>query len=305
MDEIQKVICILGPTATGKTDIALELSEILPVKIISVDSAMIYRGMDIGTSKPSTLTLDKYPHGLIDILDPIETYSVGRFLVDVQVEIQQAFKEKLIPLLVGGTMMYFNALQKGIAKLPTGNQEMRDKLVGQAKEIGWEEMHKKLSEFDEVSYTKIKSTDTHRTLRALEVYYLTGTPISEFITVKPEYDFDLKYFGILPTDREQLHANITARATHMLASGFVEEVTALREKNDLSLELPSMKSVGYRQIWEFLDNEYSYNEMQAKLIAATRQLAKRQMAWLRKWDDISLCDNASRLKAKILSYIEV
>ena len=202
------IVCLLGPTASGKTQLGYNIADTIPCEIISVDSAMIYNGMNIGTSKPDQDELVNYPHKLIDIIEPNEIYSVGDFLDNVQTEIERAIAKNKVPLLVGGTMMYFNALQNGIAKLPAANPEIRNKIIKDAETYGWETMHQKLQDIDPVSYQKLNPADTQRIQRALEVFYITHKPISDFVVSKPKYNFNSFYFGLFPQNRATLHETI-------------------------------------------------------------------------------------------------
>ncbi len=274
----------MGPTASGKTDLASELVETFPFEIISVDSAMIYRGMDIGTAKPDHELLARAPHHLIDILDPTESYSAAQFYEDAERLCQDIRARGKIPLLTGGTMMYFNALQKGIAKLPEANEELRMQLLQQAKNLGWPAMHARLSKFDKETASRIHPHDAQRIQRALEVYELTGKPWSELIK-QPSTQASHHFINVIlmPNDRSWLHNRIALRFEQMLAQGFLEEVKTLVRKWALDLSHPAMKSVGYRQALMHLQGEMDYETFITKGIAATRQLAKRQMTWLRHW----------------------
>ncbi len=297
------IICLLGPTASGKTNLAYELVNHFPCDIISVDSAMVYRGMDIGTNKPTQQELKQYPHKLIDIRDPLDAYSAGDFIKDANLEINQSLANKRTPLLVGGTMMYFNALINGMANLPEANPAIREEILNDAKKEGWMNMHSRLKSIDQKSYHSIKPTDGQRISRALEVYYSAKKPISEFETIKPEYTFDIHCFGLFPQDRKALHAAIGARFELMLKLGLVEEVKMLYNRGDLNIELPSIRSVGYRQVWQYFDNQLTLDEMQEKVIVATRQLAKRQLTWLRSWQDITLLDETVKPFEKISEWL--
>ncbi|NQY41724.1 MAG: tRNA (adenosine(37)-N6)-dimethylallyltransferase MiaA [Legionellales bacterium] len=294
------VLGILGPTATGKTDLACNIANIAPVQIISVDSSMVYRGMDIGTAKPSKKILEKYPHKLINIRDPQESYSAGDFLEDALVSIRDSLNCGKTPLLVGGTMLYFHVLQNGLSQLPKRNTDIREELAKRAKKLGWESLHAELAEIDPESFQKIKPTDKQRIQRALEVYSLTNKPLGSFQLSKPNYEFEIKLFGIVPSERSIIHQNIENRFKDMLKMGLIEEVNKLYETPGLCLDLPSIRSVGYRQIWQYLSGELTYNEMVQQATAATRQLAKRQLTWLRRWDDINIFDNIHGLQEEII-----
>lgn len=277
------VICLMGATATGKTDLAVDISERLSVEIISVDSALIYRDMNIGTAKPDADLLKKAPHFLIDIIDPTESYSAWDFVQDSRRLIDEISQRGNIPLLVGGTMMYYHVLEKGLNQLPEADQAIRSRLDKEARQIGWSGMHDRLAEIDSISANRIKPGDSQRIQRALEVFEISGVPLSELRASKTQgYQGKLHKILLKADDRPQLHARIDQRFHEMLEQGFVDEVAALRERGDLNLSMPSMRCVGYRQVWQYLDGDISEHEMIGKAIAATRQLAKRQITWLRK-----------------------
>ncbi len=277
------VPAIMGPTASGKTRLALALAEQWPVEIISVDSALVYRGMDIGTAKPTPAERARVPHHLIDILDPAETYSASAFVKDVVRLVDAIRARDRIPLLVGGTMMYFNALQKGLAELPEADPAVRAHL-----QEAWMEdpsrLHARLKAVDPDAAARIRPGDPQRLIRALEVYELTGRPLSELQreTTQVHHALKLIKVGLIPEDRGQLHAMIEKRFDAMLEQGFEEEVRALYARGDLHPGLPSIRAVGYRQMWHYLAGEYDWATMRNKGIVATRQLAKRQLTWLRK-----------------------
>lgn len=291
-DKRKKIICVMGPTASGKTQLAIDLVQKFPCEIISVDSAMVYRGMDIGTAKPDAETLKIAPHRLIDICDPADAYSAGRFRVDALREIDDIHAAGKIPLLVGGTMMYFRVLLQGIAELPRANDEIRDALTARAQREGWEKLHAELANIDPVAAAKIHANDAQRIQRALEVYQVTGKRISEIQRddTDPLAGFDILQIGLMPSIRANLHARIAQRFQIMLDTGFMDEAKKLYERGDLSPELPSIRSVGYRQAWEYLVGNIDENTMRESAIAATRQLAKRQMTWLRTWPECHLID---------------
>ncbi len=282
----------MGPTASGKTALAVELVRHYPCEIISVDSAMVYRGMDIGTAKPNAEILNMAPHRLIDCVDPAEIYSAGQFCRDALREIQDILAHQRIPLLVGGTMLYFRALLQGLAKLPGRDDKLREQLQQRAAQEGVAALHAELALVDPQAAARIQVNDRQRIQRALEVYYLTGKPISawqrEETSTSSNYHFT--QLALMPTNRAQLHARIAERFQQMLALGLIEEVRKLVERGDLSADLPSIRSVGYRQVWAYLQGEISYEVMCEKVIIATRQLAKRQMTWLRSWPDVRLID---------------
>ncbi|MGB5455837.1 MAG: tRNA (adenosine(37)-N6)-dimethylallyltransferase MiaA [Gammaproteobacteria bacterium] len=277
-------VFIMGPTATGKTDLAIALADALPLDIISVDSAMVYRGMDIGSAKPDQQTLERAPHRLIDICDPAEAYSAGRFRHDAMNEMSDISSAGRIPLLVGGTMLYFRTLQQGIADLPDADPAIRQRLEHQASIKGWQYMHNRLQRIDPDAGRRIHPNDPQRIQRALEVYEITGRTLTGFW--REHRDGQLRYrsvkLALMPPDRIDLRSIIERRFDTMLASGLVEEVERLYQRDDLNLEIPAIRAVGYRQIWAMLNGSYNFNTMREKAIIATAQLAKRQMTWLRK-----------------------
>ncbi|MEM7401045.1 MAG: tRNA (adenosine(37)-N6)-dimethylallyltransferase MiaA [Pseudomonadota bacterium] len=279
----------MGPTASGKTDLALSMADEFPCEIISVDSVMVYRDLNIGSAKPSQEILQNYPHHLVDIIDPEESYSVANFCNDALSLINQSHVNKKIPLLVGGTMLYFNALLHGLSKMPSANQKVRNDISQQADDLGWEALHKKLKQIDPNSAERIHPNDPQRIQRALEVYELTGTPISEWHAETKSFELGSKILklALIPEDRADLHRRIEQRFDHMLAEGFIEEVRELRNREMIHAELPAMRSVGYRQVWAYLDDKYDAKEMREKAIVATRQFAKRQLTWLRSEADLN------------------
>lgn len=303
-----RVLFIMGPTASGKTDLGLRLAAHRDVALISVDSALIYRQMDIGTAKPDAQTLRQYPHALIDILDPTEAYSAADFVEDATREIENALEQNKLPVLVGGTILYFKALAEGLAKLPEANPELRAQLEAEAAEKGWPAMHAKLAELDPLSGTRLKPLDSQRIQRALEVVLLTGRSIESFWQEQAEkvLPWDLLPLALMPMDRAELHRRIALRYDLMLEQGFKAEVETLRARGDLHLGMPSMRCVGYRQMWQHLDGELTESEMVDKAVVATRQLAKRQMTWLRGWDG-AICvdplDKSEDLVAQTLRQI--
>lgn len=276
----------MGPTASGKTALACELVTRYPFEIISVDSAMIYRDMNIGTAKPTLQERQTAPHHLIDIKDPIESYSAAQFCTDTLSLCEEIIKKGKIPLLVGGTMMYFNALQKGLSTLPEAEPIVRQQLEDEAALCGWPVLHQKLVHIDPESAARIHAHDAQRIQRALEVYYLTGKTLSSFLNQeheKPDYHF--VNFILFPEQRAWLHERIAQRFDQMLVEGFIEEVKQLQQKWNLTMNLPAMRCVGYRQALEYLQDDTDYSLMREKGIAATRQLAKRQLTWLRHWGE--------------------
>lgn len=285
------VFCIMGPTASGKTALACELLSHAPFELISVDSAMIYRGMNIGTAKPSPQELEKAPHHLIDIIDPIESYSAAQFCTQASELCDSILKKGAIPVLVGGTMMYFNALQKGLSVLPEADESLRQQLDEEALAHGLSALHKKLECVDPKAAARIHPHDAQRIQRALEVFYTTGMPLSDLLAQKSDQSkYHFINIALFPQNRAWLHERIAKRFAEMLAGGFVDEVQGLITQWDLHQNMPSMRCVGYRQVLGYLGGEYDASMMQEKGIAATRQLAKRQLTWLRSWDDALFYD---------------
>lgn len=285
MDKKPLALFLMGPTASGKTGLALQLATKIPCEIISVDSALIYRGMDIGTAKPTAGELAIVPHHLIDIKDPAESYSAADFRNDALTLMQQICAKGKIPLLVGGTMLYYKALLEGLSPLPQANAEIRAQIEKQAQQIGWQGLHQQLAVIDPQSAQRIHPNDPQRINRALEVYYLTGKSLTELTEQKGEpLPYRLLQFAITPKERTILHQRIELRFQQMLEQGFQQEVEKLFARKDLHLNLPSIRCVGYRQMWEFLQGKYDFAEMKYRSICATRQLAKRQITWLRGWN---------------------
>ena len=277
-------IFLMGPTASGKTDLAIKLRQQLPVEVISVDSALIYRGMDIGTAKPSKAELALAPHRLIDICDPAESYSAANFRTDALREMQEISAQGKIPLLVGGTMLYYKALLEGLSPLPSADEKVRSEIEAKAALIGWGGLHQELSKIDPISAQRINPNDSQRINRALEVFYLTGKTLTELTAQKGEaLPYDILQFAIAPEQREVLHLRIEQRFHKMIELGFQQEVEKLYRRPDLNENLPSIRCVGYRQMWEYLRGDYDHDEMVFRGICATRQLAKRQITWLRGW----------------------
>jgi tRNA dimethylallyltransferase len=276
-------VFLLGPTASGKTALAVELVQKFPLEIVSVDSAMIYRGMDIGTAKPDAATLEIAPHRLIDIVDPTERYSAGRFRQDALRHMAEITAGGKVPLLVGGTMLYFKALAEGLSRLPTADPVLRGKLDARAAVEGWPALHAGLARLDPETAARLKPTDAQRIQRALEVCMLAGEPMSAVL--RRERGAALPYralqLALIPADRAELHRRIARRFEAMLAAGLVGEVRGLRARYPLHADLPSMRCVGYRQVWQYLEGEFDHAALAEKGIAATRQLAKRQLTWLR------------------------
>lgn len=275
---------LMGPTASGKTDLAIALRQQLPVEVISVDSALIYRGMDIGTAKPSQAELELAPHRLIDILDPAESYSVMNFREDALREMAEITAQGRIPLLVGGTMLYYKSLLDGLSPLPSADPSIRAQIEAKAEQIGWSGLHHILSQIDPVAAERINPNDSQRINRALEVFYISGKTMTELTASQGEgIPYDIIQFAIAPQDRAVLHQRIEQRFHKMIDLGFEQEVRKLYERGDLSVDLPSIRCVGYRQMWEYLAGQISLDEAIFKGICATRQLAKRQITWLRGW----------------------
>lgn len=282
------VVAIMGPTASGKTAAALEIANSIPSEIISVDSALVYRGMDIGTAKPTDEERASVPHHLIDILDPLDSYSVMQFRQDAIRLAADIVARGRLPLLVGGTMLYFKGLKDGLDTLPQADADLRAALDAEAAVIGSPAMHQRLAQLDRITAARLKPNDAQRIQRALEIIMLTGQPMSALLALAPktELPFDLLSIALEPSDRAALHARIATRFDAMLkGGGLINEVKVLRARGDLHPGLPSMRCVGYRQSWEYLDGAYGLAELRDKGIAATRQLAKRQLTWLRSMPD--------------------
>lgn len=302
-----KIVCLMGPTASGKTGLAVELASQHGYDIISVDSALVYRGMDIGTAKPDAATLAQAPHRLIDIIDPAESYSAADFVADVKVEVADILAQGKTPLLVGGTMMYFNALQKGLAPMPAANAELRQALALQIEQQGLGSLHAELTRVDPVSAERISPNDPQRLQRAVEVYRLTGKTMTQLWAeqAQQELPFELINIAVMPEDRSTLHQRIETRFVQMMEQGFLAEVEALYQRKDLTIDMPSVRCVGYRQLWQYLDGEGTLEDAIFKGIVATRQLAKRQHTWLRGWEDLAIFDSLqSDLLGQTLKYLE-
>lgn len=296
----------MGPTASGKTDLAITMVKHFPCDIISVDSAMVYRGMDIGTAKPSAEVLAQAPHRLIDIRDPAHTYSVGQFYRDALAEIQAIQSAGRIPLLVGGTMLYFHSLQQGLSELPPANPQMRQRLNSEAEEIGWPAMHQRLAEIDPQAAQRIHPNDAQRIQRALEVYEVSGDTMTAWCAkATAQLVPPIIKLVIAPAQRSILHARIAQRFHAMLEQGFIEEVRGLFMRGDLNPDLPAMRCVGYRQVWRYLAGELDYASLPEKAIIATRQLAKRQLTWLRAQTEAHWFDSLEpNVTEQVLKWLE-
>ena len=302
MHKKPQAIFLMGPTASGKTDLAIALRQTLPVEVISVDSALIYKGMDIGTAKPSQAELALAPHRLIDILDPAESYSAMNFRADALKEMADITASGRIPLLVGGTMLYYKALIEGLSPLPSADPNIRAEIEQRAEQQGWSALHQELLKIDPVAGTRINPNDSQRINRALEVFYITGKTMTELTAEQGEsLPYDVLQFAIAPQERAVLHERIEQRFHKMIALGFEEEVKKLYERPDLHIDLPSIRCVGYRQMWEYLQGEISLDEAIFKGICATRQLAKRQITWLRSWQsELTWLDSLAPEQAKAI-----
>ena len=312
-DEVP-TLCIVGPTGAGKTHLAMSLAEHaksigLMIELISMDSALVYRGLDIGSAKPTQSEQAAVIHHLIDIIDPTEAYSAARFAYDAKRLCTEIRARGNIPVVVGGTMLYWRAWAHGLSSLPPANPEIRARLDEEGKAIGWPAMHEKLTQLDPKTAARLKPNDSQRVQRALEVYEITGKPMSELLADSPSEDGRegsaippwINLVSLEPSDRKRLHLNLEKRFDEMLAAGFMDEVKALRTNNGLHADLPAIRSVGYRQAWEFLNGEIDAEEMRYKALAATRQLGKRQLTWLRAIEGRKIFDpfNPEELKAAL------
>jgi len=291
-------IFLMGPTASGKTALAVELRKKFPVDIISVDSALVYRGMDIGTAKPDAETLRHAPHALINIREPEESYSAADFRRDALAEMSQVTALGRVPLLVGGTMLYFKALTRGLATLPSANTEVRQAIETEAQDAGWPAMHDRLAVLDPEIARRIHPNDPQRISRALEVIELTGEKMSQLQDDQQKQDLAYRVLRIVacPQPRAKIHQRIELRFRSMLAQGFLDEMQELRKRQGLRRDMPSMRCVGYRQAWSYLESEISHDEMCEKALAATRQLAKRQLTWLRRETDALWYDSDAAME---------
>jgi len=300
------IVCIMGPTASGKTDLAIFLTKKFPMDIISVDSAMVYKGMDIGTAKPDAQTLAQAPHRLIDFLDPAESYSTAQFCTDAMREMKLITERGRIPLLVGGTMLYFKSLLYGLSDMPSADEATREKLVAETQALGLAAMHARLAEVDPESAARIHPNDPQRIQRALEVYELTGISLSAW-QAKPidPLPYQSLQIALMPSDRAWLHQRIELRFKLMLKQGLVDEVKALFQREDLDENKPSIRAVGYRQVWQYLAGQLESDEMQERGIIATRQLAKRQLTWLRSMPELNIFDCLNKdLQHEVLNLLQ-
>jgi tRNA dimethylallyltransferase len=295
----------MGATATGKTELALAISERFEVEIISVDSALIFRDMNIGTAKPGAEVLASVPHHLIDIIDPADAWSVWDFVEQSRRLVDEIHERGRIPLLAGGTMMYFHAFERGLNRLPAADQALRKRLDHEAGELGVAALHQRLAGIDPVSADRIKASDTQRIQRALEVYELSGKPMSRLLQQETAgFAGGSEKIILAASDRAALHQRIAARFLDMLEQGFIDEVEHLRQRRDLNLSMPSIRCVGYRQIWQYLEGELTREQMIDKAVAATRQLAKRQITWLRKQSGATTFDCLNYRKDAIFRQVE-
>ncbi len=316
-ERLPPAIFLMGPTASGKTELALALANALPCELISVYSALVYRGMDIGTAKPDKATLARYPHRLVDIRDPAESYSAAEFRADALAAMTDITSRGRIPLLVGGTMLYYKALLEGLADMPSADPAVRTELEAWAAAEGWEALHRELARIDPESAVRIHPNDPQRLTRALEVHRVSGLSMTEHRKRQTAQNsgseapgaghlpYTVAQFAIAPEQRQVLHERIARRFHLMLEQGFVEEVEALRLRGDLHAGLPSIRAVGYRQVWDYLEGGLSREEMAERGIIATRQLAKRQFTWLRSWEKLHWLDSlAGDNLSRALKYLE-
>lgn len=299
------VLVLTGPTGTGKSDFALGLAERLPIDLISVDSAQVFRGMDIGTAKPSLEVRARHPHRLVDIRDPAESYSAGEFVRDARAAIAAAHARARLPLLVGGTMLYLRALLQGLAPLPQASPALRAELEARAAREGWSALHAELARVDPITAERVHVRDPQRIQRALEVYQLTGRAISDWqrATRGAQQDYRWLRIALLPADRRALRARLATRFAAMIGAGLLEEVRQLHQRGDLGPHLPSIRSIGYRQLWEFLEGRAELDQACAKAVEATCQLAKRQLTWLKTDTELMRLDPDESCTAETLLHL--
>ena len=294
MADAVDAVMLLGPTASGKSVLAMQLAEKVPLEIVSVDSAQVYRGMDIGTAKPGASDRAAVAHHLIDIRDPADPYSAADFVRDTTGAIREIQSRGKLPLLVGGTMLYAKALRDGLSDLPSADPEVRARIEAEACELGWPQLHARLATFDALTAARLKPNDSQRIQRALEVYETAGATMSELVNAGKTTGIRLPTLVLLPNDRAALHTRIEKRFDAMLGAGLLDEVRGLHARADLHPNLPSMRSVGYRQAWRFLDGQCNVQEFRQQAIAATRQLAKRQMTWLRSMPNVTVVEATTK-----------
>lgn len=305
--EFPPAILLMGPTASGKSNLAMEIAQYFPVEIISVDSAQVYRKMNIGSAKPDQYALAAVPHHLIDLINPDEHYSAAQFCQDALTKMSEITARGKIPLLVGGTMLYFKALKEGLSQLPSADESIRREIEIAAAKKGWPEMHCMLKQFDPIIAERIKPHDSQRIQRALEVYYLTGRPMSEILSQQKStpLPYHLISMALLPADRKILHERILFRFEKMIAMGLIDEVRTIRDQFCINAETPSMRCVGYRQVFMYLDNLINHTTMMDMGVAATRQLAKRQLTWLRAMTGLREFDClAENLSQQVIAYLQ-
>jgi tRNA dimethylallyltransferase len=301
-----RCVCLVGPTATGKTELALQVAERLPVEIVSMDSAMVYRGLDIGTAKPSREVRSRVPHHLIDVLDPSEAYSAGRFARDARAAIEEITGRGKVAMIVGGTLLYLRALRDGLAELPRADASVRAQIDAQAAAVGWAELHERLRAVDPDAAARIAPSDRQRIQRALEIHALSGESATSLQRRRAEpADLEIATLAIAPEARSELAGRIERRFDEMVRSGFVDEVARLRSRGDLTLELPALRAVGYRQIWLHLEGVIDWSETRRRALVATGQLAKRQLTWLRsdRFDE-QWSSFAPNVASRFLAWVE-
>lgn len=296
----------MGPTASGKSAVAMELAARLPVEIVSVDSALVYRDMNIGTAKPDRAMRLRVRHHLLDLIDPTQAYSAAQFRADALVAMREIVGRGRVPLLTGGSMLYFKALREGLSELPAANHDVRQTIDALAAELGWPGVHRELERIDPATAQRLDPNDAQRIQRAMEIYRLTGKPMSQLIgaAAAPELPYRLVALALMPGERNLLHERIAKRFELMLEQGLIDEVRELRKNYVLTSELPSMRCVGYRQVWQYLDGKYDLASLREKAIAATRQLAKRQLTWLRASEGVQTFEFTARgLQQRIESWL--